>query len=112
MRIITNNQLLLVAGGDDGEDSVQVVEIRGQRMSVFDQIGYAFENWGTVNDMSNWRKLQLAYEAANETGKPVDVEISNPGATVGISEPIRIEIKEGDTKYKLTVEPADYLKKK
>lgn len=112
MRIISNEELLMVAGGDGDEEGVQVVEIRGQRMSVFDQIGYTFEYWGTVYDMTNWRKLQSAYEAANETGKAVEVEISNPGSSYGISDPIKIEIKEGDTKYKMTVEPADYLKRK
>ncbi len=108
MRSITNEELLLIAGGDTKEENVQVVEITGKRMNAMDMFFYTIDNWGSIYDMTNWRKLQLAYEAANETGKAVEVEISDPVGSVDSG----IGLKEGETKYKLIVEPADYLKRK
>ncbi len=109
MRSITNEELLFVAGGASrGEPEVQIVEIVGQRMNPLDRIWYdLFEAGGSANSLalSDWRKLQMAYEEANNSGLTVTVEISPPTWEIP-------GLKEGPTKYTVPVPPADCYKRK
>lgn len=106
MRNITNRELQLIGGGDAKEENVQVVEITGKKMNFIENWWYdKFQATGYGNSMNieDWRKLQRAYEMANHTGQPVEVELSEVTKEIGTG----IVYKEGETKYKMVVKPAD-----
>lgn len=108
MRLITNEELLVVSGG------VQQVVVTGTRLSwwetVFDYISDFFSGSGGGNGLSisDYNSLQRAYANANATGNPVTTELSSGTVEIKVSyKGAEASTKiGGTTKHIVSVKPA------
>lgn len=112
MRLITNEELVFVAGGGDGaEDSIPQVEVVGERMSIWEKIWDSVSNFfsssGSSLSNADYDRLQAAYVYANETGSPVNVELSSGGGELGGDyKVVNAKVQFSGAKYTVTVKPA------
>lgn len=109
MRLISNEEVLVVSGG------VQQVVITGTRLSwwdtIFDYISDFFKGNGGGDGLSisQYNNLQAAYAEANATGSPVTVETTSIPVTIKATAKGGVEVSaqfSGNTKRIVTVKPA------
>ena len=109
MRIISNKELGLVGGG-----AVQQVEVKAKRMTWWEDIMYDMFEDGSNGGMTmaDHNILQRAYVVANDTGRPVQVDVSRPvnGYEVSVG-PVKVTGSTGEIQFSVTVDPADCYKR-
>lgn len=114
MRLISNQELLVVSGGVAMAESENVVVITGTRLSwwdiIFDYINDFFSGQGGGDGLSigEYNDLQSAYAKANATGSPVSYEVNSlPVTFKAAAWGVEVSAQLGGNKKQIvTVKPA------